>query len=63
MKSTIERIAKKHFDVETMDTRNRDRLDFYDCGIWSIKAALEEAYKCGQKSVSQDNARSRQTDG
>jgi len=51
MKKTIEQIAKKHLDLETLETRNWDRLDFSDQAVWSIKAALEEAYKAGKKSV------------
>jgi hypothetical protein len=37
-------IAKHHFFVETLDTRNSDGLDFHDVAIWSIRAALIEAY-------------------
>jgi len=40
-------IAKRHFFVETLDTRNSDRLDFHDVAIWSIRAALVEAYAAG----------------
>jgi hypothetical protein len=43
-------IAKKHFfSVDTLETRNRDRLDFHDVSVWGIKAALEEAYEAGVK--------------
>lgn len=44
-------IAKKHFSVKTLKTQNSDSLDFYDVAVWSIKTALEEAYKAGQESV------------
>ena len=37
-------IAKRHFFVETLETRNSDGLDFQDVAIWSIRAALIEAY-------------------
>lgn len=40
-------IAKRHFFVETLDTRNSDGLDFHDVAIWSIRAALNEAYAAG----------------
>jgi hypothetical protein len=52
MKKEIEKIAKNELHVETLETRNSDSLDFYDCSIWSIKEALEKAYKAGQASVS-----------
>lgn len=40
-------IAKRHFSVETLDTRNSDGLDFHEVAIWSIRAALIEAYAAG----------------
>ena len=40
-------IAKRHFLVETLDTRNSDGLDFHDVAVWSIRAALIEAYSAG----------------
>jgi len=40
-------IAKRHFFVETLDTRNSDGLDFHDVAIWSIRTALIEAYAAG----------------
>ncbi len=43
----LEGLAKKHFDVETLETRKMDDLDFYDVAIWSIKAALNEAFEVG----------------
>lgn len=43
----IEKIAKKHFDVETMETRNSDSLDFYDVYIGSIRDALKESFMAG----------------
>jgi hypothetical protein len=40
-------IATRHFFVETLETRNRDRLDFYDVAVWAMRAALTEAYAAG----------------
>ena len=40
-------IAKRHFSVETLDTRDSDGLDFHEVAIWSIRAALIEAYAAG----------------
>lgn len=41
-------IAVKHLiGVTTLETRNSDALDFHDCAVWSIKAALEDAYRAG----------------
>ena len=44
----LEKIAKKYFRVETLQTRNRDSLDFYDVAVWNIKAALKAAYEAGE---------------
>ena len=41
-------IAAKHFFVETLDTRNSDRLDFHDVAVWAMRAALEAAYEAGR---------------
>lgn len=43
----IERIALEHLHIETLETQNRDRLDFHDLAVWSIKSALETAYAAG----------------
>jgi hypothetical protein len=51
MDQVIARIAKEVMDIGTLETRNSDSLDFYDCGVWNIKAALEAAYKAGQESM------------
>ena len=41
-------IATKHFHtIETLATRNSDRLDFHDVAVWAIRAALEAAYAAG----------------
>ena len=40
-------IAKSHFSIETLETRNSDSLDFYDVAVWSLKKALQEAYEAG----------------
>jgi len=43
----IAQIAKKHLDIETLETRNSDSLDFHDTAVWCIRNALEEAFKAG----------------
>ena len=46
----ITQIAKKHLDIETLETRNSDGDDFYDIAVWSIKAALLEALNTNIKT-------------
>ena len=44
----IESIAKEHFaNVETLETRNSDSLDFPDVAVWEIKEALKLAFFAG----------------
>jgi hypothetical protein len=40
-------IAKKHLNIETLETRNSDSLDFHDMAVWCIKDALQAAYEAG----------------
>ena len=41
-------IARKHFpNIETLETRNSDGLDFHDVAVWAIRAALEAAFAAG----------------
>ena len=42
-------IAKTVLRIETLETRNRDDLDFHDLSVARIKAALEAAYEAGRK--------------
>ena len=49
---TLDQIAKQTLGLETLETRNRDRLDFHDLNVASIKAALLAAYQAGQQSRS-----------
>ena len=48
--TTLAEIAARHLHLETLETRNSDSLDFHDVAVWSIKAALEAAYKAGRQS-------------
>ena len=42
-------IAQRHFpNIETLETRNSDGLDFHDVAVWAIRAALEAAYEAGR---------------
>ena len=45
------RIAQEELQVETLEQRWSDNLDFYDIPVWGIKKALERAYEEGRNSV------------
>lgn len=40
-------IAQKHLNIETLETRHGDSLDFHDTAVWCIKDALEAAFMAG----------------
>jgi hypothetical protein len=44
-------IAQRQFRLETLETRNWDRLDFHDVAVWAIRAALEEAFDAGRRAA------------
>jgi len=44
------KIAQRRFHLETLETRNRDRLDFHDVAVWALRAALEEAFEAGRRA-------------
>jgi len=45
---TVNLLARK-LQIETLETRNSDRLDFHDLAVWEVKAALEAAFEAGRK--------------
>ncbi|RMF84300.1 MAG: hypothetical protein D6744_03310 [Planctomycetota bacterium] len=47
-------IAREIFDLETLETRNANHLDFHDLGVWQIRKALRMAYDAGYLSAIQD---------
>ena len=47
---TLDHIAQIILGLETLDTRNSDRLDFHDVAVWNIKAALQAAFEAGQQA-------------
>ena len=46
----LQKIAIDHLFIETLETRNSDRLDFHDVSVWAVKAALQAAFQAGQQS-------------
>jgi len=45
--ATVRRIARYHFHLTDLVTRNRDALDFHSLPVWAIDAALRAAYDEG----------------
>jgi hypothetical protein len=50
MKKIISKIAKEVLNLETLEVRYSDSLDFHDLSVQAIKKALEKAYKAGVKN-------------
>ena len=50
----LQRIAAEHLFVETLETRNSDRLDFHDVSVWAVKSALMAAYEAGRQAAKPD---------
>jgi hypothetical protein len=40
-------IAREHLGIETLETRNRDSLDFHDVSVRGVSAALKAAFDAG----------------
>lgn len=47
----LEQIAQTVLGIETLQTRNRDALDFHDIGVAGLRIALENAYEAGRQAA------------
>ena len=44
-------IAQRRLFLETLETRNSDRLDFHDVAVWAIRDALAEAHEAERRAA------------
>lgn len=44
-------IAQQHLNIETLEERKSDSLDFHDVGVLNVKAALEAAFEAGKAAA------------
>lgn len=64
IKETLAKIAAEKLDVETLETRKSDSLDFHDgIAVWQIEEALRAAYAAGARQAYADTARNNQNTG
>ena len=56
IKADIERIARDHLGVETLETRGSDRLDFHEVSAEGIRRALLAAYMAGVEECAEGEA-------
>ena len=47
----LEDIARKTLDIETLESRHSDGLDFHEVSVWGLKQALERAFEAGRKAA------------
>ncbi len=50
---SVHRIAGEHLNLQSLETRNSDSLDFTDQAVWDLRAALEAAYDAGMEAGQQ----------
>ena len=46
------KIARKHLLIDTLETRNRDCLDFHEVGVVGVQRAIQDAYDAGRADAS-----------
>ena len=51
----LNQIAQQHLDIDTLETRHRDSLDFHDIAVWRIKDALQAAFNAGQQAANNNH--------
>lgn len=43
----VEKMFCERFDLETLDTRMSDSLDFVECSVWGLREMIEKIYAAG----------------
>ena len=49
----MQQIALDHLFIETLETRNSDRMDFHEVSVWGVKSAMMAAYEAGRQAAKQ----------
>ena len=44
------KIAREYLDIETLQERKMDALDFHEVAVWQVQKALKAAYEAGRDS-------------
>ena len=53
LEQQMQQIALDHLFIETLETRNSDRMDFHEVSVWGVKSALMAAYEAGRQAAQQ----------
>ncbi len=51
LEKLLQKIALDHLFIESLETRNSDRMDFHDVSVWAVKSALMAAYEAGRQAA------------
>lgn len=54
--NTLAKIAKEQMQIETLETRKHDALDFHTVAVWEAKSALQAAYDAGRADATPGSA-------
>lgn len=54
--NTLAKIAKEQMQIETLETRKFDALDFHTVAVWEAKSALQAAYDAGRADATPGSA-------
>jgi hypothetical protein len=54
LENLLQQIALDHLFIESLVTRNSDRLDFHEVSVWAVKSALMAAYEAGRQAAKPD---------
>lgn len=54
LENLLQKMALDHLFIESLETRNSDRLDFHDVSVWAVKSALMAAYEAGRQAAKPD---------
>lgn len=54
LETQLQQIALDHLFIETLETRNSDRMDFHEVSVCGVKSALMAAYEAGRQAAKQD---------
>jgi hypothetical protein len=49
----LNRIAREHLRIQTLETRRSGSLDFYEVSVWVVESALAAAFEAGRQSINQ----------
>jgi hypothetical protein len=54
LENLLQKIALDHLFIESLETRNSNRMDFHDVSVWAVKSALMAAYEAGRQAAKPD---------